>query len=208
MLLFGLLVPVLGVVAEVAGEVVPPPGDAVSVQYIRGLGRVRHPGTVGFKTFKYCETWGHHHTWCQRTQGWHRLQRGEETSYFLSALVWTDAAIAEVFISLTFCHMCRPHFWDRDDILAKLTSQYGIFQFAIHALMFVFNFSCQKYQGIFYLLMHDPWRMMGHKLSNVPDNNHLQMISYFMVLNIYNTILKHLVYLSFIASNKTYSLPS
>ena len=48
MLLFGRLVPVLGVVAEVAGEVVPPPGDAVSVQHVRGLGRVRHSGTVGF----------------------------------------------------------------------------------------------------------------------------------------------------------------
>ena len=44
--LFGRLVPVLGVVAEVAGEVVPPPGDAVSVQHVRRLGRVRHPGTV------------------------------------------------------------------------------------------------------------------------------------------------------------------
>ena len=98
-------------------------------------------GQFGCKTFKYCETWGHHHTWCQRTRGWHRLQRGEEPSYLLSALVRTDA---EGFISLTFCHMCTFQFWDRDDILAKLTSQYGIFQFAIHALMFVFNFSCQK----------------------------------------------------------------
>ena len=43
MVLFGRLVPVLGVVAEVAGEVVPPPGDAVSVQHVRRLGRVRHP---------------------------------------------------------------------------------------------------------------------------------------------------------------------
>ena len=52
MLLFGLLVPVLGVVAEVAGEVVPPPGDAVSVQHVRRLGWVRHSGTVGFKCLK------------------------------------------------------------------------------------------------------------------------------------------------------------
>ena len=45
MLLFGLLVPVLGVVAEVAGEVVPPPGDAVSVQHVWRLGRVSDSGT-------------------------------------------------------------------------------------------------------------------------------------------------------------------
>ena len=43
MLLLVAAAPVLGVVAEVAGEVEPPPGDAVGVEHVRGLGRVRHP---------------------------------------------------------------------------------------------------------------------------------------------------------------------
>ena len=43
MLLLVAAAPVLGVVAKVAGEVEPPPGDAVGVQHVRRLGWVRHP---------------------------------------------------------------------------------------------------------------------------------------------------------------------
>ena len=43
MLLLVAAAPVLGVVAKVAGEVEPPPGDPVGVQHVRRLGRVRHP---------------------------------------------------------------------------------------------------------------------------------------------------------------------
>ena len=50
MLLLVAAAPVLGVVAEVAGEVEPPPGDAVGVEHVRGLGRVRHPAGATINT--------------------------------------------------------------------------------------------------------------------------------------------------------------
>ena len=65
MLLLVAAAPVLGVVAEVAGEVEPPPGDAVGVEHVRGLGRVRHPAGA---TIIRSSCHGHNLTWCLELQ--------------------------------------------------------------------------------------------------------------------------------------------